>query len=46
MITVVVPVAFAVAVDVEVVVVFLGLERVRDEFPRSIGADFRAIIAG
>ena len=46
MITVVVPAAFAVAVDVEVVVVFVGLERVRDEFLRSIGADFPAIVAG
>ena len=46
MITVVVPAAFAVAVDVADVVVFVGLERVRDEFLRSIGADFPAIVAG
>ena len=46
MITVVVPAAFAVAVDVAVVVVFVGLERVRDEFLRSIGADFPAIVVG
>ena len=46
MTSVVVPAAFAVAVDVEVVAEFVGLERVRDEFLRSIGADFRARVAG
>ena len=43
---VVVPAAFAVSEDVEVVAEFAGLERVRDEFLRSIGADFPAIVAG
>ena len=43
---VVVPAAFAVSEDVEVVAEFAGLEPVRDEFLRSIGADFRARVAG